>query len=116
MIKITVGHESVSKPNDKVCGAASIVVLTSVVLFSCALVASHEAFINRHDNRVGRNFDKLPYRTSINEYADSRFLPNGNVEYGFKWGAKCRVYYEVDPETRIIVNWRWEGTVCVVGG
>ena len=109
-------YNSICKLSGRAYGMALAMALLSVAVLSCANVVSHEAFISRHDNKVGRNFDQLPYRTSINEYADSRFLPNGNVEYGFIWGTKCRVYYEVDPETRIIVNWRWEGTACVVSG
>ena len=96
---------------------ALVMVLLSMAVLSCATVASHEAFISRHDNRIGRNFDKLfHYRNSMTHYVDSRFLPNGNVEYGFIWGEKCRVYYEVNPETRIIIDWRWKGTACVLGG
>ena len=113
---MTVDHEFISKSNNRWCGMALTVALLSAVLFSCATVASHEAFLSYHENRIGRNFDKLVYYTGITRYADGRFLLNGNVEYGFKWGAKCRVYYEVNSETRIIINWRWEGTVCVLGG
>lgn len=112
-----VDHEFISESDNRWCGMALALALLSVALFSCAHVASHEAFLSMHNNRVGRNFDKLVYHIyHINRYADSRFLPNGNVEYGFRWGVKCRVYYEVSPETRRIVNWRWEGTACVVGG
>ena len=100
------------------CGAVLLASLLSVAVLSCANVASHEAFISCHENRVGRNFDQLPRQFDINEYADSRFLSNGNVEYGLLWLGKCRVYYEVNPETRIIVDWRWEGIIgyCVLGG
>ena len=97
---------------------ALFVIVLPVVLLSCASVGNHEAFINYHENRVGRNFDQLPRQFNINEYTDSTFLSNGNVEYGLIWKSKCHVYYEVDPETRIILDWRWEGSqgYCTLSG
>ena len=97
-------------------GMLLAVSLFGIVLSSCGSLPSHEIFVQYNDSRVGRNFDKENRSTSVKGYVDGRFLPNGNVEYGFKWRATCRVYYEVNPETRIIVDWRWEGTVCVLGG
>lgn len=39
----------------------------------------------------------------------SRELPNGNVETNFSWRKHCPVFFEINPATRIIVGWRFEG-------
>lgn len=111
MSKLATEHRFVNRLGKQITSTLLIAGLLGTVLLSChSLLSGHERFVLYNNSKIGRNFDKENYGTRIQEYADSRFLPNGNVEYGFKWKAKCRVYYEVNPETRIIVNWRWEGS------
>lgn len=75
----------------------------------------HEAFKVMYSRQVGLNADD-PDRSWLARYPediiDKRVLPNGNTEVEFApthW-PHCRVFYEVDPETRIIVGWRFEGS------
>lgn len=119
MSKLAAEHRLVNKLGKQITSTLLIVSLLGIVLSSCAsLLSGHERFVLYNNSKVGRNFDKEDRGTSIQKYADSRALPNGNIEYGYKWRRTCYVYYEVDPETRIIVDWRWEGSqgYCVHGG
>ena len=99
-------------------GIVLVASLLALALLSCALPPNHETFVSHRNHEVGLKMEDVRSSTSIKSYADSRFLSNGNVEYGFKYRRTCRVYYEVNPETRIIVGWRWEGLRqhCVIGG
>ena len=92
--------------------------LLSIVLLSCGGHLSHENFLTFAGRHVGSNMEEVNPTTRVTGYVDGRILANGNSEYGFKYWKTCRVYYEVDPETRIIVDWRWEGLRkdCVAGG
>ena len=101
------------------CGAMLFASLLPVTMLSCIIVPHpHETFISHRNNEVGRKIEEVKSSTSVKGYTNSRFLPNGNVEYGFRARGTCRVYYEVDPKTRIIVSWRWEGLRkhCTAGG
>ena len=100
-------------------GTVLLASLLSVTMLSCVIpLDRHGAFISHRNNEVGRKIEEVKSSLSVKSYTDGRFLPNGNLEYGFRARGTCRVYYEVDPKTRIIVNWRWEGLQkhCTAGG
>jgi len=40
----------------------------------------------------------------------SRTLQNGNIENEYQDRGTCRYFFEFNPETRIIVGWRYEGS------
>lgn len=96
---------------------AVTVFLSVAVLFSCTSPPTHERFVRHRNDEVGIKLENLYPSTSVKHYIAGRILPNGNIEYGFKHSRTCRIYYQVDPETRVIVGWRWEGLRehCVVG-
>lgn len=88
-----------------------------VVLFSGCL-SPHENFKLCMGANVGRKINGSDRsHWAIPEYfVGSKSLPNGNIENEYKYIRTCRYFFEYDPETRIIVNWRFEGkeSDCVV--
>jgi hypothetical protein len=74
----------------------------------------HEAFKTMYGRQVGSNADD-PERSWLARYPQNilgrQELSNGNIEIEFRTnsGPKCRVFYEVDAETHIVVSWRFEG-------
>jgi hypothetical protein len=41
---------------------------------------------------------------------NSKTLFNGNIENQYRYRGTCRYFFEVDPKTRKIVGWRFEGS------
>jgi hypothetical protein len=37
-------------------------------------------------------------------------LSNGNIEEQFAWSRQCRVYFEIDKASQVLVRWRFEGS------
>ncbi len=37
-------------------------------------------------------------------------LSNGNFEVKYRARKKCMVFFEVDKDSKVIVNWRFEGS------
>jgi len=92
-----------------------------LVLSSCANLFGpdpHENFKESIGFYVGYSIDKprLPGVTRREIFLSSRMLPNGNIENKYKYVWSCRYFFEYDPETRMIVGWRFEGSEedCVV--
>lgn len=91
-------------------------VLVTVLLSGCMVVdywgktpSPHESFKNHYNWYVGKTIQF--FRTgSAPPEGKAKRLPNGNLEdeYWLYKGA-CRIYYEYNPETGIIVRWRFEG-------
>lgn len=81
-------------------------------LSSCStLPTPHENFKNIMQSNVGKRADNPS--SDISRYPQwvmgSRELPNGNIETNFSWRKHCPVFFEINPATRIIVGWRFEG-------
>lgn len=91
------------------------VMLCSILLVSllagCIVPApvSHETFVTFNDYWIGKDIRGL--RKSSGLSLGISELSNGNKEEGWltSWG-KCRVFFEFDSVTSIIVRWRFEGT------
>ena len=85
----------------------AIMALMVVVLPACphynSLGTYREDFIISMQRDVGRSIDDFSYLQT----KSSRQLPNGNIENEY-WLGPCPVFYEFDPETRIIVDWWFE--------
>jgi hypothetical protein len=82
---------------------------------ACSTVTPHENFKNIMQANVGRSSTDYYYtgnRLRDYTYVGSIQLANGNIEEGFKTGAgyRCRVYFEIDRQTRHVSAWRYEGT------
>jgi len=71
----------------------------------------HENFKNKKASNIGCSIDK-PRSPGVilRKLLSSRMLPNGNIENEYHEWRSCRYFFEYDPETRIIVGWRFEGS------
>lgn len=106
-----------------------LALLASIALFSvsmagCACGPDHEAFVAQENSTIGRPIYSgwLKAKPGDQGFLGRKLLPNGNVEIGWihGWGSRyrkgeCRVYYEYNPATNIVISWRFEGseTDCV---
>ncbi len=92
-----------------------VMVAVALMLFSlpsCSSVTPHENFKSHMQFNVGKRADdpssylsRYPQRI-----AGSRTLANGNIETEYRRSDTCRVFFEIDDKTRIIVGWRFEGS------
>jgi hypothetical protein len=92
-------------------------VLLSVSLLACSSISPHENFLQGLHSKIGQNIDSLsPYWTHQEDLIDTTRLPNGDVEYRYKYFGTCRYIFEVNPSTHIIVGARFEGkdSDCVI--
>ena len=94
---------------------AVILICIPVILFltSCNDVSGdpHENFKEIHDWYIdrGMSIDNEWVRSVYGGPVESRRLPNGNIENKYKQRGTCRVFREFNPDTRMIVRWRFEG-------
>ncbi|MEE9494856.1 MAG: hypothetical protein V3W04_15990 [Gammaproteobacteria bacterium] len=82
------------------------------MLSSCsALPTPHENFKNIMQSNIGkRESDPSSYLSRYPQRVfDSKHLPNGNTETEYRRSEKCRVFFEIELDSRIIVGWRFEG-------
>jgi hypothetical protein len=63
------------------------------------------------NDKIGRSIDSPPELTGINpqQLLSSSILTNGNMENGYEFRGTCRYFFEINPQTRKIVSWRFEG-------
>lgn len=93
----------------------TITFLTMLLLLptigSCSSVTPHENFKQHMSRNVGKKIGD-PTTKWMNERVlmRSRELPNGQIEYQYRFRGTCRYYFEVDSKTSVIVGWRFEGT------
>ena len=89
--------------------ATSLLCLCS--LSSCKSISPHENFKAHMTNNIGRSMDDARTQwVSPDALVDTKKLANGNLENQYRWQGTCRYFFEFDPKTRFIVNWRFEGT------
>jgi hypothetical protein len=99
-----------------------IIFLLPLLLSGCVLFvdtsseARHKWWIEDKESIIGKGnmhdcrLRHCPYRQG-NLFLGDRVLPNGNLEAGFIDGhnqPKCRYYYEYEPKTGVIVEFRFE--------
>lgn len=72
----------------------------------------HERFEAQMRAKIGMFYDDPASFTGINTkgFVSSNILLNGHMENGYKHRGSCIYYFEIDPESRKIVGWRYEGT------
>lgn len=84
-----------------------------LLITSCALTDPYKNFKGHMGANIGKNIDDAPnYSWRYNPKEISDPLPNGNIEYKYEHKNRkgtCRYIFEVDPKTRTIVNWRYDG-------
>jgi hypothetical protein len=89
---------------------AFLIPALTVVLPACWGLPTHEDFRLHMDDSIGKSVDDPRTRWARPDaLVDSRPLANGNVENQYRWQRNCRYFFEIDPETRIIQAWRFEG-------
>lgn len=95
------------------------VVLVVGCISGCACEPNHPAFIAQEGSMVGKPVPTRWLLAKPNElgFLGVNSLSSGNIEIGWihGWGSRyrngeCRVYYEYNPKTNIIVRWRFEGS------
>jgi len=88
----------------------------------CACGPSHSAFVAQQGSTVGRPLSSgwLSAKPGDQGFLGRKLLTNGNMEIGGLWHMRnqlneCRVYYEYNSNTNIVLRWRFEGseTDCV---
>lgn len=108
-------------------GQRRLTAISVMMLFfsnSCSSISPHENFKNAlygengWPSHIGESINERNPRAALNPdpnaLIDVSPLANGNVEYKYRHGFKaressCRIIYEVDPTTRLIVAARFEG-------
>ena len=94
-------------------GGLPVFLLLSVSLASCAVSFGdpHEKYKELMSGNVGRPIEKLRiwFGKPPEMLVASRRLPNGNIENEYRYIRSCRTFFEFDPKSRIVVNWRLEG-------
>ena len=94
------------------------IVTLSIVNYSCNVPTPHENF--RHIMQVDIGKRMQDSTTNISRYSDQIYkrntLSNGNIEIGLNHIGNCKVFFQVDHRTSIILDWRYEGSQkdCVV--
>ena len=95
------------------------ILISLFILNGCAFFAGdpHENFINSVlKSRIGESMD-TPRTNIIPQFLlSTRILDNGNIQYRYSGNRGCIEIYEVNPQTRIIINATFEGTekTCVL--
>lgn len=78
---------------------------------SCAALSPHENFKGHMRGNVGKKIDgPSTLWVKPDRYVGTRQLSNGNTEKEYKLRGTCRYFFEFNPETRVIVGWRFEGS------
>ena len=88
-----------------------------VIVSSCAVLSSHENFKGHMSGNVGKIIDgPSTLWVKSDRYVATRQLSNGNAENEYRLRGTCRYFFEFNPETRVIVGWRFEGSEndCVI--
>lgn len=103
---------------DEVNDMSYKIYVITLLLYGCAGITAHENFIDHLRNEIGKSIDGAPSYSWRNEKGliDSKILANGNIENKYKYRGTCVYYFEIDPKTRKIVSFRFEGkeTDCEV--
>lgn len=102
----------------KLCSALAKIIKFSVflcifILDGCAFFAGspHQNFVDHLNATVGKSIDEIPpYQLPHPEdLLESKLLGNGNTENKYKYRGTCRYILEINPQSRKIVNARYEG-------
>ncbi len=87
-----------------------------LLLSGCVLMISatpHQAFVESYGWYVGKPLNEFIEDAGKRAFYNTKkiILEGGFVE--FMWGLanrQCKIFYTYNPQTKIIVSWRYEGT------
>ena len=95
-----------------------MILLVALLGAGCPSITPHANFKDALYEIVGKALDDIPPYTWPHNLKriDETPLPNGNVEYRYRYIRTCRIILEVNAQTRLIVGARFEGkdTDCVI--
>lgn len=80
------------------------------MLSSCTTLTPHENFKEHMASSLGESLDSAIWSKLYIKPTTVRNLSNGNIENEYKWRGTCKYFFEFDPQTRIIVSWRFTGS------
>jgi len=88
------------------------VLFAVIVSYSCSAVSPHDNFKNHMEYHIGKKINSpSSYVARYPQWVGSRIeLSNGNEEVEFLQGKSCRVFFEVDRTTNVIIGWRFNGS------
>lgn len=79
--------------------------------FSCGNRSPHDNFISHMQHNINKNIDGESTNWVKSKYLiRTRTLSNGNKENQYQWRGSCIYFFEFNPDTRVIINWRFEGS------
>ncbi len=85
-----------------------------LMTISCLTFNPYKKFQDQLQSEIGKSIDDVPsYSWHVRpELVFKTLLPNGNIEYHYVFEnirGLCRYVFTVDPTTRKIVGWRYDG-------
>jgi len=91
-----------------------ILVILFLLTISCLSLDPYKNFEDQLQAEVGESIDDArSYSWHVRpELVSTDPLPNGNIAYHYEYEnyrGLCRYVFEVDPTTRKIVDWRYDG-------
>ncbi len=96
----------------------SFLIFLLMLFAGCATTSPHENFKAHLYQKVGMSLDEIPpyWWPYEEDLIDSNVLANGNLRNRYKYRGTCVYIYEINPQTRIIVDAGFEGkeTDCIV--
>ena len=93
------------------------VLLFLLLIVGCSTMTPHENFVRGVYAAVGHALERMqPGWARSSDLITTTNLENGHIAYTYKYIRTCRYTFEVNPETRIIIAARWEGSEkdCVI--
>jgi len=90
--------------------------LVLLFLSACGLMPkpptnpAHENFKRIMSGKVGKKYDDPPNFAGTQEQIVSSITQlNGTMVNGYRLNASCVYYFEINPDTRKILGWRYKG-------
>lgn len=85
--------------------------ISMFMVSSCSALSPHENFKGHMSGNVGKKIGgPSTLWVKPDRYIGAKQLPNGNTENEYKLRGTCRYFFEFEPETHIIVGWRFAGS------
>ena len=97
-------------------GKICLILLWALISSGCA-IDPHENFVRLMHSQVGKKIHRTdPGFASEERLIEVRTLENGNLEYQYASYRTCTYFFEVHPESSIILSFRFEGNEddCVI--
>jgi len=92
----------------------AVLAILFLLTISCLPFDPYKKFEDQLQSEIGKSIDDVPSNSGDvrSELAFTTLLPNGNIEYHYVYEnirGLCRYVFTVNPTTRKIVGWRYDG-------